>query len=128
MTSDLQIPVLYAKIHRVRVTGADLHYEGSLSIDEDLMDAAGLTEFQQIDIYNVTNGNRLTTYAIPAERGSGMIRSNGAAAHLMNRGDLVIIAAYATLPKTQADTWKPTLVFVDENNRPVNETPEILPV
>src|SRR5665811_1225953 len=86
---------LQAKLHRVRVTQSELHYEGSCAIDDDLLDAAGIMEYQQIDIYNVTNGERFTTYAIRAQRGSGLISVNGAAAHKADPGDILIIATYA---------------------------------
>lgn len=123
-----QITVLYSKIHRATVTDAQLHYEGSLTIDARLMELAGLTEYQQIDIYNITNGERLTTYAILGERDSGMIQVNGAAAHKARAGDLIIIASYAMIPQAEAESWKPRLVFVDRQNHPSANKPERLPV
>ena len=92
----MQRTMLQAKLHRARVTQAELHYEGSCAIDEDFLDASGIREYQQIDIWNVTNGERFTTYAIRAERGSRTISVNGAAAHKANVGDIVIIATFAS--------------------------------
>jgi len=124
-----QITVLYSKIHRATVTDAQLHYEGSLTIDQHLMELAGLSEYQQIDIYNITNGERFTTYAIVGEPHTGIIQVNGAAAHKAGAGDLIIIAAYAMIPQSEATEWKPKLVFVDrDTNRPTNDKPALLPV
>lgn len=109
--------MLYAKIHRATVTQADLHYVGSLTIDRDLMDAAGLLPGEQVDVVDVNNGNRLSTYAIEGERGSGILCINGAAAHLINPGDLVIVIAYASMSDEEAKTFEPSIVFVDEHNR-----------
>ena len=92
----MQRTMLKAKLHRVRVTHAELHYEGSCAIYQTLMDAADIRGYQQVDIYNITNGERFTTYAIPAERGSGIVSINGAAAHKASLGDLLIIASYAS--------------------------------
>lgn len=114
----IQIPVLYSKLHRATITHADLDYEGSLTIDDDLMDAAKLSVNQQIDIYNITRGTRYHTYAISGERGSGMIQANGAAAHLTQPGDLVIIVAYAHIPQERVATWQPLVIQVDGQNRP----------
>lgn len=108
------------KIHRARVTGADLDYIGSIGIDRDLLDAADIYPGQQVDVVNITNGNRLTTYAIEAPRGSGTIQLNGAAAHLMATDDIVIIIAYVSLPESLARTRQPQVVFVDEENRPLH--------
>jgi aspartate 1-decarboxylase len=114
----MQRTLLKSKIHRATVTHCELHYEGSCAIDEDLLDAANLVENEQIDIWNVNNGERLTTYAIKGERGSGMISLNGSAARRAQLGDLVIIAAFAMIDETQLQAgWKPNLVFVDEQNR-----------
>lgn len=113
----MMLNMLKAKIHRATVTHAELHYEGSCAIDEALLEAAGIREFEQIDIYNITNGERLTTYAIRAEKGSGVISMNGAAAHKARPGDLVIICAYCTLDAAEAGRHRPRLVYVDENNR-----------
>ncbi|HEY9744964.1 MAG TPA: aspartate 1-decarboxylase [Oculatellaceae cyanobacterium] len=122
------ITVLQSKIHRVTVTDAQLHYEGSLTIDSHLMKLANLVEYQQIDVYNITNGERFTTYAIKGEPHSGIIQVNGAAAHKARRDDLLIIAIYAQIPAEDGPNWKPQLVFVDQNNRPTNLKPEKLPV
>jgi aspartate 1-decarboxylase len=114
----MQRTLLKSKIHRATVTHCELHYEGSCAIDEDLLDAANLVENEQIDIWNVNNGERLTTYAIKGERGSGIISLNGSAARRAQLGDLVIIAAFALVDEQERKAgWKPELVFVDENNR-----------
>ena len=113
----MQRIMLKAKLHRVRVTHSELHYEGSCAIDDDLLDAADIREYQQIDIYNVTNGERFTTYAIRAKRGSRTISVNGAAAHKANPGDIIIIAAYATYSELELQKYHPTLVYVDGHNR-----------
>jgi aspartate 1-decarboxylase len=113
----MQRTMLQAKLHRVRVTQSELHYEGSCAIDEDLLDAAGIKEYQQIDIYNVTNGERFTTYAIRAMRGSRTISVNGAAAHRANPADILIIAAYSIYSEAELVGFHPSLVYVDgENN------------
>ncbi len=112
----MNLTLLKGKIHRATVTHAELHYEGSCAIDEHLLEAANIREFEQIDIYNVTNGKRLTTYAIRGERGSGVISLNGAAAHCAEPGDLVIICAYAGYSEAEAAQHKPSLVYADENN------------
>ena len=113
----MQRTMLKAKLHRVRVTHSELHYEGSCAIDDDLLDAADIKEYQQIDIYNVTNGERFTTYAIRAQRGSGVISVNGAAAHKANPGDILIIATYAMYTELELQKFHPQLVYVDERNR-----------
>lgn len=105
------------KIHRATVTDANINYEGSCAIDRDLMDAAGILPNEVINIWNVTNGERLNTYAIPAPSGSGMICMNGAAAHKVNIGDLVIIAAYAMMTDEEARVFEPNVVLVDDKNR-----------
>jgi len=105
------------KIHRATVTHADVDYEGSIAIDRDLMDAAGILDNEVVQVWNVTNGERLNTYAIPAPRGSGMICMNGAAAHKVKPGHLVILAAYGWMSEEEARKLEPKLVFVDENNR-----------
>jgi len=111
--------MMKSKIHRATVTQADLDYVGSIGIDRDLMDAADLLEGEKVTIADITNGARLETYVIPAPRGSGIITINGAAAHLVNAGDLVIIISYAMVDDAEARTLKPTVVHVDENNRVV---------
>jgi aspartate 1-decarboxylase len=121
----MQRMMLMSKLHRVRVTRSELHYEGSCAIDENLLEAADIREYQQIDIYNVTNGERFTTYAIRAERGTGTISVNGAAAHKANPGDIVIIAAYAMLSELELQKFAPKLVYVDEKNRIVDQRDHI---
>lgn len=113
----MQRIMLKAKLHRVRVTHSELHYEGSCAIDDDLLEAADIREYQQIDIYNVTNGERFTTYAIRAQRGSGVISVNGAAAHKADPGDILIIASYAMYTELELQKFHPQLVYVDERNR-----------
>jgi aspartate 1-decarboxylase len=122
------IPMLYAKIHRARVTDAQLHYEGSLTIDAHLLELAGLIQYQQIQVYNITTGARFETYIIEGEAHTGIIQVNGAAAHLARTGDLIIIAAFTHLTHEEARVWEPKLVFVDEKNRPTNHKPALLPV
>ena len=106
-----------SKIHRATVTHADLDYEGSVSIDEDLLDAAGIWEYEAVHIWNITRGTRLQTYAIKGARGSGTICINGAAAHLMKPDDLVIIATFAELEESEARAHKPKVVLVDRQNK-----------
>lgn len=115
----VQVPMLLAKIHRATVTDADLHYEGSITIDRRLMDLAGLVAFQQVQVYNVSNGARFETYVIEGEADSGCICINGAAAHLAGTGDIVIIAAYVTVPAEAVSSWRPRTVYVDARNRPL---------
>lgn len=109
--------VLKSKIHRVKVTQAELNYVGSITIDEDLMDAAGLMENEQVHIVNNNNGERLITYVIRGERGSGIICLNGAAARRAQVGDIVIIIAYGLMTPEEVKLHKPTIIFPDENNR-----------
>ncbi|HEY8593385.1 MAG TPA: aspartate 1-decarboxylase [Sphingomicrobium sp.] len=111
--------MMKSKIHRATVTQADLHYVGSVTLDSDLMEAADLLEGEQVAIVDITNGARIETYVIPGERGSGVIGINGAAAHLVHPGDLVIIMSYAVLDNAEAKALKPTVVHVDEQNRVV---------
>ena len=108
--------MLKSKLHRVTVTHSELHYEGSCAIDDDLLDAAGIKEYQAIDIYNVTNGERFSTYAIRAERGSRTISVNGAAAHKADIGDILIIATFSIYSELELQKYHPVLVYVDENN------------
>ena len=110
--------LLQAKLHRVRVTEADLDYEGSCGIDEALLEASGIVEFQYLELYNVTNGERFSTYAIRAARGSGTISLNGAAARRAMVGDLLIICAYSQYSEAELATHRPVVVLVDEHNRP----------
>ena len=111
------IEVIKSKIHRATITQADLNYIGSITIDEDLMDAANLIENEKVDVLNITNGERLTTYVIKGERGSGDIALNGAAARKVALGDLVIIASYASLDFEEAKSFKPSIIFPDRHNR-----------
>jgi aspartate 1-decarboxylase len=117
--------MLRGKIHRATVTQADLHYVGSISIDETLMMAAGIVEFEQVQVLDITNGERLTTYAITAPAGSGVIGINGAAAHLVHPDDLVIILTYEGVPEERIATYHPRLVHVDSKNRIVERTDHI---
>lgn len=113
----MHLNLLKAKIHRATVTHAELDYEGSCAIDEDLLKASGILEYEQIHIYNIANGERFVTYAIRAEAGSGVISVNGAAAHKASPGDLVIICAYGQLPEAEAARHRPRLVYPDAHNR-----------
>jgi aspartate 1-decarboxylase len=119
--------MLKSKLHRATVTHSELHYEGSCAIDEALLDAANIHEYEQIQIYNVTNGARFTTYAIRAARDSGVISVNGAAAHKADPGDLVIIATYATYNEIELARYAPELVYVDADNR-ILDTRHAIPV
>lgn len=110
-----------SKIHRATVTDADLHYEGSVTIDKDLMDAAEILEFEHVDIWNITNGARFSTYVIEGERGKGEICLNGAAARMVQPGDLVIIATFAMVDDSELINYKPKVVQVDANNRQINK-------
>jgi aspartate 1-decarboxylase len=113
----MQRTMLKSKIHRATCTHCEVHYEGSCAIDQSLLDAADIKEYQQIDIYNVNNGARFTTYAISAERGSGIISVNGAAARLSAPGDLLIIASYAAYNEIELANYQPDLVYVDASNK-----------
>ena len=113
----MHVTLLKAKIHRATVTHAELHYEGSCAIDGRLLDIAGIRENEQVHLYNVNNGERLVTYAIRGEVGSGVISVNGAAAHKARPGDLVIICAFGSCDEAEAAHFKPTLVYVDRDNR-----------
>jgi aspartate 1-decarboxylase len=121
----MQRTMLQAKLHRVRVTQSELHYEGSCAIDDDLLDASGIKEYQAIDIYNVTNGERFSTYAIRAQRGSRTISVNGAAAHKADPGDILIIAAFSIYSELELQKYHPTLVYVDEYNRIIDKREKI---
>ena len=123
----MQRTMLKSKLHRATVTHSELHYEGSCAIDETLLDAANIHEYEQIQIYNVTNGERFTTYAIRAARDSGIISVNGAAAHKANPGDLVIIATYAAYNEIELARYAPELVYVDADNR-IMDTRQAIPV
>ena len=108
--------ILKSKIHRATVTGTDINYEGSITIDGELMNAARLVEYEQVDIYNISNGNRFSTYVMKGEEGKGEICLNGAAAKLVSRGDLIIICSYAVYEEEEVANHKPVLVYVDEKN------------
>ncbi len=123
----MQVTMLKAKIHRATVTRVELDYEGSCAIDEALLESTGILEYEQIHIYNIANGERFVTYAIRAERDSGVISVNGAAAHKASPGDLIIIAAYGRLDQAAAAAHQPRLVYPDENNR-ISRTADAIPV
>lgn len=113
------LTMMKGKIHRVTCTGADLHYNGSITVDPDLLEAAGILVHEQVDVLDIDNGNRLTTYAIPSsKRGSGEVTINGAAAHLVKKGHLLIICAYAQMDVKKAKKHQPKVVLVDSKNRP----------
>ncbi|MCM8593974.1 aspartate 1-decarboxylase [Accumulibacter sp.] len=109
--------MLKSKLHRVTATHAELHYEGSCAIDEDLLDAASIREYEQVDVWNVNNGERFTTYAICAERGSGVISVNGSAARRAAPGDILIIASFASYSDAEMSEYAPRLIYVDTQNR-----------
>jgi aspartate 1-decarboxylase len=113
----MHIEVLKSKIHRAKITQADLNYIGSIAIDEDLIEAANLIENEKVSIYNITNGERLDTYVIKGKRGSGIISVNGAAARKVAVGDYIIIVSYASIDFEEAKSFKPTILFPDDNNR-----------
>jgi len=121
----MQRTMLKSKLHRVRVTHSELDYEGSCAIDETLLEAADIREYQQIDIYNVTNGERFSTYAIRAQRNSGTISVNGAAARKASPGDLLIIASYAVYNEIELEKFNPELVYVNNSNHIVDKRREI---
>ena len=116
--------MLKGKIHRATVTEADLNYMGSLTLDEDLMDAMGVREIEKIQVLDVTNGSRLETYIIKGERGTGVVCINGAAAHLVKKGDLVIIVAYCQLKEEELFNYKPKIINVDDKNKIISKTIE----
>ena len=119
--------MLKGKLHRVTVTHSELEYEGSCAIDSHLLETAGIREYEQIEIYNVTNGERFTTYAILAEENSGVISINGAAAHKADPGDIVIIAAYVAVNQQELASFKPKLVYVNEKNQ-ITNTRNTIPI
>ena len=116
------IKMLKAKIHRVTVTEANLDYTGSLTLDEDLMDAAGIKEYEKIQVLDITNGSRIETYIIRGKRSSGQVCINGAAAHLIHEGDLVIIVAYCQLSDEESRYHQPNIVHVDADNRVLSKS------
>lgn len=119
--------MLKGKLHRVTVTHSELEYEGSCAIDSHLLETVGIREYEQIEIYNVTNGERFTTYAILAEENSGVISINGAAAHKADPGDIIIICAYVGLNQQELVSFKPKLVYVDEQNK-ITHTRHTIPI
>jgi len=119
--------MLKAKLHRARVTHSELEYEGSCAIDGHLLEVSGIREYEQIEIYNASNGERFTTYAIRAEDGSGIISVNGAAAHKADPGDIVIICAYVGINQQELASFKPKLVYLDEQNQ-ITHTRNTIPV
>jgi len=119
--------MLKTKLHRAHVTHVELEYEGSCAIDSQLLEASGIREYEQIEIYDVTNGERFTTYAIRAEAGSGIISVNGAAAHKASVGDVVIICAYVGLDNQELANFKPKLIYLNENNE-ISQTRNTIPV
>ena len=119
--------MLKSKLHRVTVTHSELDYEASVAIDGRLLDAADIREYERIEVYNLKNGERFSTYAIRAEEGSGIISVNGAAAHKANPGDIIIICAYAEIEEKELATFKPRLVYVDGRNR-ITHTRNSIPV
>jgi len=121
----MNLNMLKAKIHRATVTQAELDYEGSCAIDENLLEASGILEYEQIHIYNIANGERFVTYAIRGEAGSGMISVNGAAAHKASPGDLLIICAYGAVDEAEASVHRPRLVYPDADNRVARVAGEI---
>ena len=118
--------LLKGKIHRATVTQCDLNYEGSISVDSALLERSGIMPHEQVDVLNINNGERFTTYAIPAAAGSGVIGINGAAARLAQKGDLVIIVAYARMEEAEAKTFQPRVLLVDSNNKPQGPALRIL--
>ena len=125
--SSMLTTMLKAKLHRARVTHSELEYEGSCAIDGRLLEVSGIQEYEQIEIYNVSNGERFTTYAIRAEDGSGIISVNGAAAHRADPGDIIIICAYVGLTQQELASFKPKLVYLDEQNH-ITHTRNTIPV
>lgn len=122
----MQLSLLKAKIHRATVTHSELNYEGSVAIDGLLLEATGIREFEQVHVWDITNGSRFTTYAICADEGSGIISLNGGAARHVQVGDLVIIAAFAGMSEAEAAAFKPSLVYVDAGNR-ITHTNDTIP-
>ncbi|MCD7097011.1 aspartate 1-decarboxylase [Stenotrophomonas sp. MMGLT7] len=122
----MQLTLLKTKIHRAVVTHSELNYEGSIAIDDDLLRATGIREFEQVHIWDVNNGARFTTYAIRAEAGSGIISLNGGAARHVQVGDVIIVAAFAVMSEAEATAFKPKLVYVDAQNR-ITHTNDTIP-
>ncbi|MDO5722787.1 MAG: aspartate 1-decarboxylase [Flaviflexus sp.] len=120
--------MMTGKIHRATVTGADINYIGSITIDEDLLDAADILPGEAVDVLSVTNGARLTTYTIAGERGSGIVSINGAAAHLIHTGDIAIIVAYGMFSRREAKRYRPHVVFVDDDNKIIRKADQAAPL
>ena len=120
MSTQPRLHLFKSKIHRATVTHADLDYEGSITVSEELLEASGIHEYEQVHVWNVTRGTRLVTYALKGNRDSGIVCINGAAAHLAKPGDLVIIATFAEVDASEARDWKPTVVLVDRENKVVD--------
>lgn len=123
----MELKFLKSKLHKACVTHTEVDYDGSCAIDAALLEAAAIAEYEQIDVYNLRNGERLTTYAVAAERGSGVISMNGAAAHKARPGDRVIVCCYCGLPEEQASRHRPRLIYLDESNKIVR-TADSIPV
>ena len=123
----MMIQILKSKLHRAKITEVHLDYEGSCAIDEELLEAASINEYEMIHIYNLNNGNRFTTYAIKAERGSGTVSLNGAAAYQGNKDDLIIICTYAEIDQNEAKKHEPKLIYFKENSNIVNEIKTQIP-
>lgn len=118
----MHLNIFKSKIHRATVTHADLEYEGSVTIDADLLETANILPHEAVHIWNITRGTRLVTYVLKGPRGSGAIAVNGAAAHLNQPGDLVILATFADMTPEEARQWEPTVIRVDEKNQPIDDT------
>lgn len=123
----MELTLLKSKLHRVHATHAELEYEGSCAIDAHLLEMANIREYEKLHIYNVDNGERFSTYAIVADRDSGVISVNGAAAHKASPGDRLIICTYARMSEKEADLFKPQLVYVDEDNK-ITRTSHLIPI
>lgn len=121
----MELTLMKGKIHRATITQCDLHYEGSISVDTTLLEKAGILPHEQVDVLNINNGERFTTYTIPAPAGGGMIGINGAAARLAQKGDLVIIVAYARMQEAEAKSFHPRVVLVDGANKPISEPAQL---
>ena len=124
----MKIQILKSKLHRAKITAVHLDYEGSCAIDEELLEAASINEYEMIHIYNLNNGNRFTTYAIKAERGSGTVSLNGAAAYQGNKDDLIIICTYAEIDQNEAKEHEPKLIYFKENCNVINEIKSRIPI
>ena len=124
----MKVQILKSKLHRAKITEVQLDYEGSCAIDEELLEAASINEYEMIHIYNLNNGNRFTTYAIKAERGSGTISLNGAAAYQGNKNDLIIICTYGEIDQNKAKDHKPKLVYFKDNSNTINEIKSQIPI